>query len=291
MRVSGSGWQSGISSAVRFAAMIPASCAVTSASPFGSSRRRRAVSGGHPHARRRDRTAPRDRLRADVDHANRRRTPRRARARSSAHVALREMREAAAVRPRAAQACPRRAATRARPRTRRRARGPYGYHHGTCTRPRSESTSLMLRELVQPVLRVRAAEAGLLAAAPRRRARRRTRCRGRSSTPCPASMRDASARARDVSRVQMLAPSAERGSVREPRPPRPRRRTAGRVTTGPKTSSRSMPRLRVAAHEHRRLVEPARQPDARAAARRSAPPRPARAPPRRDPRRDRAAVP
>src|SRR5581483_9320154 len=34
--VSGSGWHSGISSAVRFAAMIPASCAVVSASPFGS---------------------------------------------------------------------------------------------------------------------------------------------------------------------------------------------------------------------------------------------------------------
>src|SRR4249919_594578 len=41
----GSGWQSGISSLVRFAAMMPASCAVTSASPFGSSRSRRAVSG------------------------------------------------------------------------------------------------------------------------------------------------------------------------------------------------------------------------------------------------------
>ena len=42
---SGSGWQSGISSDVFFAAMIPASWAVASASPFGSSRRRRAVSG------------------------------------------------------------------------------------------------------------------------------------------------------------------------------------------------------------------------------------------------------
>ena len=42
---SGSGWQSGISSDVRFAAMIPASCAVASASPFGSARRRAAVSG------------------------------------------------------------------------------------------------------------------------------------------------------------------------------------------------------------------------------------------------------
>src|SRR5580765_1158625 len=42
---SGRGWQSGISSAVRFAAMMPASCAVASASPFGSSRSRRAVSG------------------------------------------------------------------------------------------------------------------------------------------------------------------------------------------------------------------------------------------------------
>ena len=39
-----SGWQSGISSLVRLAAMIPATCAVASASPFGSSRSRRAVS-------------------------------------------------------------------------------------------------------------------------------------------------------------------------------------------------------------------------------------------------------
>ena len=45
MFVRGSGWQSGISSAVRFAAMIPASWAVVSASPFGSSRSCRAVSG------------------------------------------------------------------------------------------------------------------------------------------------------------------------------------------------------------------------------------------------------
>src|SRR4051794_10198344 len=57
---SGSGWQSGISSLVRFAAMIPASCAVTRASPFGNSRRRRAVSGAistlaRATARRRDR--------------------------------------------------------------------------------------------------------------------------------------------------------------------------------------------------------------------------------------------
>src|SRR5690349_7367304 len=43
--VRASGWQSGISSAVRFAAMIPASCAVASASPFGSPRSCRAVSG------------------------------------------------------------------------------------------------------------------------------------------------------------------------------------------------------------------------------------------------------
>src|SRR4051812_12064151 len=34
-----------MSSLVRFAAMMPATCAVASASPFGSSRRRRAVSG------------------------------------------------------------------------------------------------------------------------------------------------------------------------------------------------------------------------------------------------------
>ena len=56
--VSGSGWQSGISSHVRFAAMIPASCAVVSASPFGRSRAARRL-GRHAHppratARRRD---------------------------------------------------------------------------------------------------------------------------------------------------------------------------------------------------------------------------------------------
>ena len=42
---SGSGWQSGIRLLVAFAAMIPASLAVVSASPFGRSRRRRDVSG------------------------------------------------------------------------------------------------------------------------------------------------------------------------------------------------------------------------------------------------------
>ena len=51
---SGSGWQSGISSAVRFAAMIPASCAVVSASPFGSSPSRAAVSGAIRTTRARD---------------------------------------------------------------------------------------------------------------------------------------------------------------------------------------------------------------------------------------------
>ena len=63
MCVSGSGWQSGISSRVRFAAMIPASCAVVSASPFGSSRRRCAVAGAmrtrpDATARRRDSGLP-----------------------------------------------------------------------------------------------------------------------------------------------------------------------------------------------------------------------------------------
>src|SRR6266508_1223825 len=42
---SGSGWHSGISSLVRLAAMIPASCAAARASPFGSSRSRLAVAG------------------------------------------------------------------------------------------------------------------------------------------------------------------------------------------------------------------------------------------------------
>src|SRR5581483_742954 len=56
---SGSGWHKGMSSLVRLAAMIPASCAVVSASPFGSSRSRRAVSGAmrtlaRATARRRD---------------------------------------------------------------------------------------------------------------------------------------------------------------------------------------------------------------------------------------------
>src|SRR5581483_7557159 len=43
--VSGNGWHSGISSDVRFAAMIPAICAVVSASPFGSAPSRPTVSG------------------------------------------------------------------------------------------------------------------------------------------------------------------------------------------------------------------------------------------------------
>src|SRR5581483_426243 len=43
--VSGSGWQSGIRSLVRFAAMIPASSAAARASPFGSSRSCAAVAG------------------------------------------------------------------------------------------------------------------------------------------------------------------------------------------------------------------------------------------------------
>ena len=51
--------------------MIPASCAVASASPFGSSRSRRAVSGAIRTVARRDRAPPRQRLAADVDHANR----------------------------------------------------------------------------------------------------------------------------------------------------------------------------------------------------------------------------
>ena len=66
--VSGSGWQSGISSDVRFAAMIPASCAVASASPFGSSRSCAAVSGAILHDRPRDGATALHRLGADVDH-------------------------------------------------------------------------------------------------------------------------------------------------------------------------------------------------------------------------------
>ena len=59
-----------MSSLVRFAAMIPASCAVASASPFGSSRRIRAVSGGHPHLGPRDGAPAHRLLAADVDHAD-----------------------------------------------------------------------------------------------------------------------------------------------------------------------------------------------------------------------------
>src|SRR5436190_4096466 len=59
----GNGWHSGISSAVRFAAMIPATWAVASASPFGRSRSRRAVSGAmrtsaRATARRRETSLP-----------------------------------------------------------------------------------------------------------------------------------------------------------------------------------------------------------------------------------------
>ena len=64
--VSARGWQSGISSLVRFAAMIPASFAVVSASPFGRAPRRPAVSGAIEHGAAGDRTASRERLRADV---------------------------------------------------------------------------------------------------------------------------------------------------------------------------------------------------------------------------------
>ena len=66
--VSGSGWQSGMSSDVRFAAMIPASCAVTSASPFGRSR--------EPSRRSRAPCAPSPaRRRAGATAASRRRRP------------------------------------------------------------------------------------------------------------------------------------------------------------------------------------------------------------------------
>ena len=50
--------------------MIPATCAVASASPFGSSRNRRAVSGAIRTVARATRAAPCERLAADVDHAN-----------------------------------------------------------------------------------------------------------------------------------------------------------------------------------------------------------------------------
>src|SRR3954466_9712087 len=84
--VSGSGWQSGISSLVRFAAWMPASLAVTSASPFGSEascptvsgatrttaratarRRGRRLSPGATH-RPRHRAPAGERLVADVHH-------------------------------------------------------------------------------------------------------------------------------------------------------------------------------------------------------------------------------
>ena len=69
--MSGSGWQSGISSDVRFAAMIPASCAVVSASPFGRSPSRATVSGCSSTTRACDGAAALLRLAADVDHAHR----------------------------------------------------------------------------------------------------------------------------------------------------------------------------------------------------------------------------
>ena len=56
---------------VRFAAMIPASCAVVSASPFGSSPQPRCGLRRHPHDRARDGAAALRRLAADVDHPHR----------------------------------------------------------------------------------------------------------------------------------------------------------------------------------------------------------------------------
>ena len=72
-RSSGSGWQSGMSSEVRFAPPIPASRAVTSASPFGppaSSSVGEHV-GAHADGGRGHGAAGGDRLVADVDHARR----------------------------------------------------------------------------------------------------------------------------------------------------------------------------------------------------------------------------
>ena len=84
-----SGWQSGISSDVRFAAMIPASCAVVSASPFGRSREPRRGLRRHAHDRARDGAAPlRPACRRRRPSA-RRRSRRRATGRSShAHVTV-----------------------------------------------------------------------------------------------------------------------------------------------------------------------------------------------------------
>ena len=84
---SGSGWQSGISSLVRFAAMIPATCAVASASPFGSSRRRRAVSGAIRTAARATARRRESGFAADVDHPDVARSRRHARGRPSPAIA------------------------------------------------------------------------------------------------------------------------------------------------------------------------------------------------------------
>ena len=62
------GWQSGMSSLVRFAAMIPATLRVASASPFGSSRRIRAVAAAIRTRPGRPPGAAHRLLGADVDH-------------------------------------------------------------------------------------------------------------------------------------------------------------------------------------------------------------------------------
>ena len=60
-----------MSSLVRFAAMIPASCAVASASPFGSSRSIRAVSAAMRTSARATARRREIGLGADVDHPDR----------------------------------------------------------------------------------------------------------------------------------------------------------------------------------------------------------------------------
>ena len=136
---SGSGWQSGISSAVRFAAMIPASCAVVSASPFGRSRSRAAVSGAMRTTRARDGTAALRRLAADVDHLHRAAL---VHVRQLVHLAipLRQREQRAALTPRRLELV--RAVEHAGDaRNASVASSSYGNHHGTGTRPASWSTN------------------------------------------------------------------------------------------------------------------------------------------------------
>ena len=222
--------------------MIPASCAVASASPFGSSRSRAAVSGAMRTVARATARRRESGFVADVDHPH---GPRLVDVGEVAH--RRRYRFAEVHAARAGAATPPRPSRRAPavehvdhpPEAVHRLRRRTGTTTAPAARPESRSTNFTCVQLVEPVASRACGRSRTPSRRPTSPGRRRTSRRRRSSRPSPASSRRARRRARSRSRVQTLAPSPN-GESFASRTASSSSPNGATVTTGPKISSRSI---------------------------------------------------